>query len=347
MLIVGAGPTGLTAAAELARGGLIPTVIEKRTEPSVLSRAVGIIPATMDLLTPMGAADPIRAEAISIRAAIVHSGAKQVARIALDRDPDLRVFGLPQDRTEAHLSDALTRHGGAVRYGAPLESLTLAGGVATATIQGEVHEFDHVVGADGTRSLVRKAVGQSYDGVDVPGIWSIADVEIEDIPNIDCLNLYLLPKGRLSMVIPLEANRVRIVSNTPNALEILPVKLPIVSLRREGRFDISVRQVSAYRTGPVLLAGDAAHCHSPVGGRGMNLGIADAADLAARLLGETLDGYASERHRIGAAIMAQTEAMRKIMTAANPLTRSAALLALRAINLIPALNRRVARQVLT
>ena len=99
--------------------------------------------------------------------------------------------------------------------------------------------------------------------------------------------------------------------------------------------------------GRVFLAGDAAHCHSPAGGRGMNLGIADAADLARRIVENRLDGYTAARHGAGGATIAASERARRLVTSTNPFRRAAAFAAFRLIDASPALQRRVARVFLS
>ena len=346
VLIVGAGPTGLTAAAFLAEGGVMPTVIERRSGPSALSRAVGIIPATLDLLEPLGVSDAIRAEAVAIRQMRLHRRGRLVTAIDVDRDgTGQRIYALPQDRTEAHLAEAFAARDGTVRYGTKLEGLKIMDTGAVARFGGKEHPFDAVIGADGIQSTVRTAAGLSYDGIDVPGVWSIADVDVRDWPNPQSFSLYLCDKGVVVMVIPLEAARFRLVSNTKDALTALPVPIQIERLRRTGTFAISVRQASSYQSGPVFLAGDAAHCHSPVGGRGMNLGIADAADLAARILSETTEGYTVARHPIGAAVMKRTENVRKALTSANPIMRAGVMALLQIIAFLPMMHPRIARGI--
>lgn len=115
------------------------------------------------------------------------------------------------------------------------------------------------------------------------------------------------------VVAPLSATRYRVVASHENALQALPLPLNVTNIRREGTFKISVRQAETYSKGRIHLAGDAAHCHSPVGGRGMNLGIADGVELAKRIVENTIEGYTAVRHRDGAEAIKVTERGR-IMT---------------------------------
>ena len=120
ILIVGAGPTGLTAAVELARHGCLAQVIDARSGPLQLSRAVGILQRSMDILTPSGVADDIRTEAIKIAGVAFHIGSARCAEFPLNFDDASCLLGLPQDRTEHFLKQAFERYGGMVDYGQTL-----------------------------------------------------------------------------------------------------------------------------------------------------------------------------------------------------------------------------------
>jgi len=326
VLIVGAGPTGLTLGVELARHGIIADVIDKRDQASTFSRAVGILPKSLQLLEPSGACEGILSEAIQIRTAKIFSSVKPLAQI--DVSPTIEQFGydfiagLAQDRTETHLVARFKAMGGKVRYSCGFTDLVQDDEkVSVSFNDGNNEVYDYVVGADGVRSTVREALGLAFKGYELPEKWSIADVEVDKWEQGDSFTVCLAEKGSIVVVVPLEENRYRVISNTKNALETLPLPISVANIRREGAFQISIRQVDKYQLGRVFLAGDAAHCHSPVGGRGMNLGIADACDLAKRFAEGGLDGYSESRHKKGASIIAQTERMRKAVTHQNPIVR--------------------------
>ena len=120
----------------------------------------------------------------------------------------------------------------------------------------------------------------------------------------------------------------------------------MTNIHREGTFKIHIRQVDEYQKGRAFLAGDAAHCHSPVGGRGMNLGIADSCDLARRMAEGDLENYSAARHKEGKQVIGFSEGARKTMTSANPLTRFMVLAILKTVQAIPALQRRISAQML-
>jgi len=193
---------------------------------------------------------------------------------------------------------------------------------------------------------VREQAGIAYPGEDLPDDWAIADVDVENWPDATCFNGYLLPKGEAVIVVPLEPNRMRVIANDPDALAQLPVAMKVTNIRRAGVFKISVRQAERYQKGKVFLAGDAAHCHSPVGGRGMNLGIADAVDLAGRFADGGLDGYHTARHTAGRDVLRLSETGRKALMSRNPLVRGALKTALRLNSAIGPLSRRAAKAIL-
>ena len=345
ILVVGAGPTGLTAALELARRGHDVTLIERRSGPSPLSRAVGILESSMEIFAASGVADPIRAEAVDFAGVILHDGARPVGRLPLGFDDRSHLFGLAQNRTEHHLAEALARHGVQPRFSTPLEGFKRDDTGVRARFGGTEERFDWLVGADGVGSLTRRTLGLDFTGYDLPTRWSIADIESSDLPDPDWFRGFLLPNGRVCVVAPLSPTRFRVIASTPDALAALPVPIRVDHLHRADDFTISVRQVAQYRIGRVCLAGDAAHCHSPVGGRGMNLGISDAADLAQRLTGGDIDGYTAARHAEGRKIIRLSEALRRRVQSENPVARAALKGLFHVIAAIPPLGRGAAHRL--
>ena len=349
ILIVGAGPAGLTTAVELARRGIVGDVIDLRESGSGLSRAVGIMPASLEILRPSGVTGKLLAEGIKFRQARIyrHSTLALALPFAVSGADDEFILGLAQDRTETHLRDVLSEFGGVVRYGTELVNLHQDANKVTAeTRDGAKAEYDYVVGADGARSTTRQLLNLEFQGHDLPETWSIADVDAEDWPNPDAFTLCRLSDGNVVVVVPLERKRFRVISNTGDALAALPLKMNVTNIRRAGQFKISIRQVAQYNVGRVFLVGDAAHCHSPVGGRGMNLGIADGAELARRMVEDELDGYGEARHKVGKQVIAGSEAIRKVMTSRNPVTRLLVLSVLRSASFVPALQRLFAKKIL-
>ncbi len=347
VLIVGAGPAGLTTAVELARRGIVSDVIDLRESGSGLSRAVGIIPASLEILRPTGVTGKLLAEGMKVRHVRIyrHSSLALALPLKVSGADDEFILGLAQDRTETHLRDVLSELGGTVRYGTELVDLRQDANIVTVEMRdGATAEYNYVVGADGARSTTRELLNIDFRGHDLPETWSIADVDAEGWPNTNAFTVCQLSGGVVVVVAPLEPKRFRVVSNTEDALAALPLKLNVTNIRRAGEFKISIRQAAQYGVGRVFLVGDAAHCHSPIGGRGMNLGIADGADLARRMVEGGLKGYGEARHKVGKKILAGSEAVRKVITSRNPVTRFLVLAVLRIASFMPALQRQFAKK---
>ena len=279
---------------------------------------------------------------------IFHNRATPAVDLRLDDLPEKnhRLFALAQDQTESILRDRFQHFGGTVQFGCELTHITQTDAVVSAIINGAPQDYDYVIGCDGTRSAVRGSLGIPFNGYDLPEDWSIADVDARDWPDPNCFQGFLLAQGKVAIVVPLAANRFRVIANQADALAALPVPIAITTVHREARFTISVRQVARYQQGRVFLAGDAAHCHSPVGGRGMNLGIADAADLAGRFVAGGLEGYHAARHAEGKAALNLSERGRRIATAQNPLLRRSLLAGISLACRIPPIHRAIVRGIL-
>lgn len=348
VLICGAGPTGLTAGVELARRSVAVEIFEKRAAPAPLSRAVGINPESLQRLAPSGVAEALLDEGRILTGVRFHRGARPWARLDFgaawpERFSRRHMLSLPQNRTEALLEAALARHGGALRREAEVTRIAQdPEGVTVTLSDGEERRGDWLVGADGTRSLVREQSGIGYPGHRLPDVWSIADIDARGWPHPDEVTLSLLEGGRLAAVLPLGGGRLRMISNTEDALEAEPFGVEVVRVHDTGQFRVSLRMAERLREGRVLLAGDAAHSHSPAGGRGMNLGIADACDLAERLARGDVGGYSEARRAEDARIIAGAERMRRIVTAKGRLSRALTLAGLRLATALPPLRARFA-----
>lgn len=344
ILIVGAGPTGLTTAIELARRGVLPTVIDRRDSASTMSRAVGITPRSLELLSHSGVASRLIEEGIAMDGLRVYYGKKLKLKMPLCSEAAFypNLVCLAQDRTESIIADELKSYGVSVKYGVQLNELSQKpDGVLARFDNAEEEKFDHIVGADGIRSRVREQAGIAYDGIDLEKKWSIADVDLNGWQHPGCLTVVQAGSGTVAVVVPLGKSRYRVVASHEKALKAMPLKLDVAKIRREGTFTISIRIAETYSTGMIHLAGDAAHCHSPVGGRGMNLGIADAVELARRIVDDELDGYTEARHKEALVARTVTERGRKMSTGPNLARRLAFRILVTAAGILPPLRRKI------
>lgn len=352
VLIVGAGPTGLTAALEFARQGVKAEIVDAKDEPSPWSRAVGVLPNSIEILDRTGVGERIVAEGEKFR----HVHIQRDGRSLIDLDiskivgDDLFLIGLPQDRTETLMSERLAEMGVTVQYKTKVTDVQVGEQEATVTFEnGETKTYDWVIGADGVRSTVREVLGVAFEGYELDEDWSIADVELASGYDPNTLRAWLLKgegKERDAMVmVPITNNRVRLVSSTPDSLAALPIPLDVKHVRRSGTFKIPVRQAERYVAGRVLLAGDAAHAHSPVGGRGMNLGIDDGQAAVTAILSNDTKTYAVERKQIARRVIDNTEFIRKTLVSNRPLTVAFFITATWLVQHLRFLQKRFARRV--
>jgi 2-polyprenyl-6-methoxyphenol hydroxylase-like FAD-dependent oxidoreductase len=337
----------LTTGVELVRRGIQVEIIDKREGGSTLSRAVGINPQSLEILKPSGVTDELLAQGVRFESIRIFRENRHWATLPLTAAPIRHGFnfmlGLPQDRTESILRETFIAGGGTLIYGKELVGVRDDGKeVIVEAADGDELSCDYLVGADGVRSPTREAIGIQSLGHSLPGVWSIADVDLEGWEVYDSAAFSLMSQGRMAAIVPLGGNRFRLVSNTENVLSVLPFDVNVALVRREAQFNIRLSQVTEYGKGRVYLAGDAAHSQSPAGGRGMNLGIADGADLASRLAGGDLSAYSQVRHAEGKRIIAGAEQMRLVMTSRNPIFRGLLLAGMKAVTSLPPLQRRIA-----
>jgi 2-polyprenyl-6-methoxyphenol hydroxylase-like FAD-dependent oxidoreductase len=348
ILIVGAGPCGMTAALELVRRGFSPRIIDKESGPTPLSKAVGISPRSLEILEPTGVTERLLAQGVRMKGVQARYDGELLATIDLSRLPHRFNFllSLAQSETETVMEGVLAGLGVRVEWNAELKDVRLAGGKVEAGVEGAAGgTFDYIFAADGARSRVRDILGLGFSGYTHKRLWSIADAEIPDWPFPEATAMAALHHtGDLGFIIPIGPKRFRAVSNTPDALSQLP-GVESAKVSQSDTFHIPVRQADRYQAGGVFLGGDAAHVHSPIGARGMNLGIEDAFAFARRLADRTLDGYTAERHPVGHRWIVLSERMLAGVQARNPLLIPLRNLAIRTIGGLPALQRPMMQRV--
>ncbi len=351
VLIVGAGPTGLAAALFLSRRGVPVRIIDANAQPTRTSKALGVNPRTLDLLADTGVTAAIEAEAQGMRALRLHRLGRPLATLTIDwaaLGVDHRMVILPQARTEALLTDALAALGVAPERGLGLTGLSQTADAVTAGLtDGSTMTVPVVFAADGAHSVARKALGLGFpgDGWDEP--WQILDVDLTG-PAADEGWIDLRPTGPF-VCLPFSGKTFRLIGFGPPLLETLPAGWTAGQVHWASDFHISHRMVEAMSVGRVCLGGDAAHIHSPIGARGMNLGIEDAFVFAACaadfLSGQAgrLDDYGRIRQPVDAAVVrrvrALTATVRNTSGAADLIRR----LAIPAISRLPFVMNRIIR----
>jgi 2-polyprenyl-6-methoxyphenol hydroxylase-like FAD-dependent oxidoreductase len=352
VLIVGAGPTGLTAAIECTRRGLPVRIVDRTGSRTDLSKAVGINLQSLCLLEPSGLSDRLIAAGIRITKANLWFDGERLLTLDLSLiDHRYRfLLALPQSETERILGEALAEQGVAVERGTELTGFENTADGVVARLRGPSGDTEVatplLLGADGPHSTVRTTLGIDFAGRRYPQDWSLADVTLDWPYGDSDINMFMERSGDLVFTVPIAAGRLRVISQTPRALEMLPRGTSVTQVHWQSAFHVALRQAARYQDGCAYLAGDAAHVHSPAGGRGMNLGMWDACAFAARAEAGTLEGYSAERHPIGRRILAFTD---QLFNVAEVKTRAAQVVrnfAMRHIASIPAVQRRIVPNML-
>lgn len=333
ILIVGAGPVGLTAAAQLLHHGIVPRIIDQKSGPSTLSKAAAVNTRSLELLDPTGLTEALIDTGQVVRVGNLNYEGRRLGQLHLDNIPHKYNFMLliPQSETERVLLAHLEAKGVSVEWERQLTGLEnreegvsasigpAAREDADQVVADETVDVDDLVGADGPHSTVRHALGIDFPGEKYPDDFSLIDGDMAwEYPD-DEIQFFMHENGQVLFAAPFGGGRFRLIANTGNIKDLLPAGASITATHWESDFQVHLRQATSYSQGHCHLAGDAAHVHSPAGGRGMNLGMEDATSLARKLaIGDpaarqtALAGYSQERHAAGQAVLKQSDNLFKI-----------------------------------
>lgn len=344
VLIVGAGPVGLTAAIVLIQHGHEVTVVDRQAEGTNTSRAAVVHPHTLELLEPYGVVAQLVARGVHTPTFAIRDRDEILIAVPFSALPTPYPYTLmiSQADTEAFLLNRLEELGGKVVRPASVIGIQQTVDQAIATFaDGQQIRARYLIGADGMHSTVREQAGIAFTGGTYGESFALADVRLSGgvaagIPN-DQVILYFSPAG-LVVVAPLPDGMYRIVATVDEAPqhpdiafvqslldERGPVAEPAVveEVVWGSRFRVHHRVADAFRAHRILLAGDAAHVHSPAGGQGMNLGIEDAVVLGEHLAqvldagadDAVLDEYAATRRHTARGVVSMTSRLTELATA--------------------------------
>jgi 2-polyprenyl-6-methoxyphenol hydroxylase-like FAD-dependent oxidoreductase len=347
VVVVGAGPAGLWTASELRLAGLDVAVLEQRETPTHLSRALTIHGRTIELLAMRGIADRFLAEGRPIPTGHYAALDTPLDFSGFDTRYPFTLF-LPQSRTEALLEGHARDLGVDVRRGYRVEEVSgdKENGYCLTTRHAtgdDVFAARAVVGADARRSIVRESAGIAFEGYPSTRSIMMGDVRMARLegPPVQRVSnarggVMIVPVGPDGLIrvivvdpahltVPLsEPLTLRELSAAANA--ILETDLGMHDPAWLTRFGDETRLAARYRQGNILVVGDAAHVHAPMGGQGMNVGMQDAMNLgwklAAVLKGEApdllLDSYDAERRPVGQQLARNTEGQVALATGFDP-----------------------------
>jgi 2-polyprenyl-6-methoxyphenol hydroxylase-like FAD-dependent oxidoreductase len=364
VLIVGAGPTGLTLATALALRGVHATVIDRQAAGDNTSRAAVIHARTLEVLEPLGVTPTLVSLGVQAQRFTIRDRDRVLIPIAFGALPTRYPYTLmvSQAVTERVLLERLVALGGRVLRPRSLQRLVHDASGASATLDdGSALRARYVIGCDGMHSAVREQARIPFNGGSYGESFVLADVRLSGAVPRDEVILYFSPAGMVVLA-PLPDGVHRIVATVDEAPEqpsaayvqaLLDARGPeqeravVREVLWGSRFRVHHRVADRYRAGRVLLAGDAAHVHSPAGGQGMNVGMLDAMALSDALVqalagnDAALDGYGAARRPVAQQVVKFADVLTRLATV-RPGLRVLRNAVLGALSRIPRLRSRMA-----
>ncbi|MFC9915615.1 rifampin monooxygenase [Streptomyces sp. NPDC059862] len=340
VIVAGGGPTGLMLAGELRLHGVHVVVLEKETEPTEVVRALGLHVRSIEVMDQRGLLERFLAHGKQYEVGGFFAGISKPSPVRLD-SAHAYVLGIPQPTTDRLLAERAAELGAEIQRGCELVGLSQdEDGVTVELADGRQLRSRYLVGCDGGRSTVRKLLGVGFPGEPARVETLLGEMEVTMPPEELAAVVAEVRKTQLRFGLgPLGDGVYRVIVPAEGVAEdrsVLPTfeefkqqlrvyadtDFGVHSPRWLSRFGDATRQAERYRVGRVLLAGDAAHIHPPVGGQGLNLGIQDAFNLGWKLAAEVggwapeglLDSYETERHPVAADVLDNTRAQMELMS---------------------------------
>lgn len=344
VLIVGAGPSGLTAAIELLRRQIDVLIVDSKPGPTSNTKALLIWRPVLEYLTEI---DPAFVRENSIPTRAFEYWSKDSLETRLDFNMSNHPAILPQDAVENILLKEIHRLGGSVSWSTTASKIDVSHTQATVSIHSAIENpnaslqtvsADWIIGADGDRSITRQSLGISYVGKEYPQKFIVSDFSAESTLARD-IGYYHMSSDGTTVIAALPNGRFRLFSALPSVstdtgnflqayenhirslCERLPFgKLSPTSFHWTSSFSIHARTATALVSKRGILVGNSAHCHSPAGGQGLNAGVLDSLSLGWRLAHhikndpnlEPLKSFEKERLQVAADIIANTDWQMKI-----------------------------------
>ncbi|TGD87856.1 hypothetical protein BayCH28_08535 [Mycolicibacterium sp. CH28] len=349
VIVVGAGPTGLALAGSLLAAGVAVRVLDKASGPATTSRALGLQPRGVEVLDRLGALGDLPGRALPVNRLTVVVGDRELASVRLAQSTTLdgpRALLMSQADIEGALRERLAALGGTVEWGRGVSGVIVGSDSAGVRLDDGTELDAHwVVGADGAHSAVRKMLDIGFPGVPLVERFLLADIRADVNRPRDGATSWL---GRDTMLaaFPLPgADLWRLMAPAPpgfaddasarDIADYLTGQFPAGAIGAThavewtSTFRIQRRLADTYRRGRVLLAGDAAHIHSPLGGQGMNTGIGDAENLAWKLAlvisgradAHLIDSYQAERRPVAEDVLETTSGITQLLMGDGALRR--------------------------